>query len=146
VRENGWRVDETAEDDEACNREWNLLWTDMAVNNERLQRMQRFQKVNHFPYMHTLARKAHLGRTLNRMLVAFAKEYKFFPKTWSLPSQWSDFVAQFADGKTNRTYIIKPDAVCVCCRVCGCHVNWGVDPGSSVACVSCACVSCVSVV
>jgi tubulin polyglutamylase TTLL6/13 len=91
--------------------DWNLYWTDTAVAGERLMRMQPFQKINHFPLMSTLARKASLGRTLNRMIAHFPKDYKIFPKTWSLPAEWADFSLQFAEGKTNRTYIIKPDMV-----------------------------------
>ena len=101
-----WRF---IEDEEST--DWNLYWTDTAVAGERLMRMQAFQKINHFPLMSTLARKASLGRTLNRMIVHFPKDYKFFPKTWSLPAEWSDFAAQFTEGKANRTYIIKPDMV-----------------------------------
>ncbi len=78
---------------------------------ERLSRMLPFQKINHFPLMSTLARKAALGRTLNRMIPHFPREFKFFPKTWSLPAEWTDFASQFTEGKSTRTFIIKPDMV-----------------------------------
>lgn len=96
---------------------WNLFWIDTGVSAERLMRLKRYQKINHFPGMSTLARKARMGKTLNRMLVAHPKDYKFFPQTWSLPAEWTDFFMQFSKGKTNRTYIVKPDAVghCVFC-------------------------------
>lgn len=100
---------EFTEDEEDPN--WNLFWIDTGVSAERLMKLKRYQKINHFPGMSTLARKARMGKTLNRMLVAHPKAYKFFPQTWSLPAEWSDFLTQFTKGKSNRTYIVKPDAV-----------------------------------
>ncbi len=100
---------EFTEDEEDTN--WNLFWIDTGVSAERLMKLKRYQKINHFPGMSTLARKARMGKTLNRMLVAHPKAYKFFPQTWSLPAEWSDFLTQFTKGKSNRTYIVKPDAV-----------------------------------
>jgi hypothetical protein len=38
------------------------------------------------------------------------KEYNFFPRTWVLPNDATDFKAQFdADGEARQTFIIKPD-------------------------------------
>jgi len=41
----------------------------------------------------------------------FPKDYKFFPKTWLLPAEYSDFRNQFSN-KKNVTFIIKPEASC----------------------------------
>lgn len=106
VRQRKWRF---IEDEESV--DWNLYWTDTAVSVERVMRMAAHQKMNHFPMMSTLARKAALGRTLNRMLPHFPKDYKIFPRTWSLPSEWTDFAAQFTDGRSTKTFILKPDMV-----------------------------------
>lgn len=41
----------------------------------------------------------------------FSKEYEFFPKTWILPSDLSDFKSQFTKKKA-KTFIVKPVASC----------------------------------
>lgn len=92
--------------------EWDIFWTDNAVQPETLAKMQPFQKINHFPGMYSLARKNHLGRHLMRMKKAFPKAYKFFPQTYLLPAEYGEFKAQFVKGKKPVTYIIKPEASC----------------------------------
>jgi tubulin polyglutamylase TTLL6/13 len=43
--------------------------------------------------MYALARKNHLGKNLARMAKQFPEEYGFFPATWVLPADMSDFRA-----------------------------------------------------
>jgi len=93
------------------NEEWDLFWTDNSVEPEHLAKMQLFQKINHFPGMYSLARKNHLGRNLMRMRKNFPDHYKFFPPTWLLPAEYSDFKAQF-NKKLSKTFIVKPEASC----------------------------------
>lgn len=59
--------------------------------------------------MCAITRKNNLGRNLLRMRKNFPVEYKFFPETWILPTDLSDFKAQFQNGSRNRTFIVKPD-------------------------------------
>jgi len=91
--------------------EWDVFWTDNAVQPEILARMQPFQKINHFPGMYSLARKNHLARHLMRMKKAFPKNYKFFPQTYLLPAEYSEFRNQFSSGGP-KVFIIKPEASC----------------------------------
>ena len=91
--------------------EWDVFWTDNAVQPETLARMQPFQKINHFPGMYSLARKNHLGRHLMRMKKAFPKNYKFFPQTYLLPAEYSEFKNQFSSGGP-KVFIVKPEASC----------------------------------
>lgn len=91
--------------------EWDVFWTDNAVQPEQLAKMQHFQKINHFPGMYSLARKNNLGRHLMRMRKAFPDSFKFFPPTWLLPAEFGDFKSQFSK-KGNKTFIIKPAASC----------------------------------
>lgn len=58
--------------------------------------------------MYNLARKNYLGRNLMKMQRKFPKEYKFFPPTWLLPSEYNDFKNQF-NKKKAKTFIIKPE-------------------------------------
>lgn len=39
----------------------------------------------------------------------FPYEYKFFPLTWLLPTDYGEFRNQFTKGKI-KTFIIKPEA------------------------------------
>lgn len=62
--------------------------------------------------MYALARKNHLARNLMRMQKIFPDDYKFFPQTWLLPSEYPDYRGQFAKKKNNKTFIVKPEASC----------------------------------
>ncbi|PKU32670.1 tubulin polyglutamylase hypothetical protein [Limosa lapponica baueri] len=93
------------------NEEWTVYWTDYSVSLERVMKMKRFQKINHFPGMIEICRKDLLARNLNRMLRLFPKEYNIFPRTWCLPADYGDFQA-YRRARKNRTFICKPDSGC----------------------------------
>lgn len=61
------------------------MWRDTAISIDFLANMRQDQKVNHFPGMTNLSRKAHLTRNLKRMQNAFPDSYAFFPLTFVLP-------------------------------------------------------------
>jgi len=48
--------------------------------------MKIYQKINHFPGMFYLSKKGNLCNKLMAMKKQFPREYNFFPKTWSLPT------------------------------------------------------------
>ena len=91
--------------------EFDLFWTDMAVQPDQLARLKPFQKINHWPGMFSLHRKNNLGKLLMRMHKKFPEYYNFFPKTYILPADNSEFMKQF-NGKFNKTFILKPEASC----------------------------------
>ena len=65
--------------------------------------------------MPNIARKGRMGQNLNKMLKIFPKEYSFYPRTWILPAEMTDFKQQFDSNGialNNKVYIIKPDAGC----------------------------------
>lgn len=105
-----WRLTYELEDD------WDLCWTDNAVQTETLSRMKPYQKINHFPGMYCLARKNYLGKGLMKMKKVFNKPYNFFPKTWMLPTDLSEFRNQFVQNakekKKMKTFIVKPESGC----------------------------------
>ena len=86
-----------------------LIRSDQGIPAERFSKLKPFQKQNHFVGMCAITRKNNLGRNLLRMKKYFPESYKFFPDTWILPTDLSDFKAQFSNGKCNKTFIIKPD-------------------------------------
>jgi len=111
VNELGWKLVKVEKNESKCN----LYWIDVATIHERFRSIQPWQMINHFPGMPNIARKNRMGQNLNRMIKLFPKEYNYYPRTWVLPQELTDFRAQFDNfGNTlgNKIYIIKPDAGC----------------------------------
>lgn len=108
----GWKL--VNEDPEASTaRKCHVYWIDVPAILERMQHMHRWQRINHFPGMSNVARKGRLAQNLDRMRRTFPHEYSFYPRTWVLPVEWGAFKAEFdANGKTTRTFIVKPDNGC----------------------------------
>ena len=92
---------------------WDLFWTDMSVGEERCMRLQRNQKINHFPGMQEVAHKCKLARNLNRLRELLPEHYNFHPESFNLPVDFAAFekaaLGESGKTKSNRTYIIKPD-------------------------------------
>lgn len=69
-----------------------------------------------YPGISCITKKHHLARHLMGMYKVFPKEYDFFPKTWLLPSQFTDLRNHWAHNNQNKknkvTYIVKPDSLC----------------------------------
>lgn len=51
--------------------DWDVFWTDFHVEPDVLIKMHLFQKINHYPGIHTLARKNLLGLNLMGMREKF---------------------------------------------------------------------------
>ena len=51
-----------------------------------------------------------LGLNLMAMKEKFPEEYNFFPETWVIPIQFSQFQTSYEEGRHGkaRTYIVKP--------------------------------------
>lgn len=88
---------------------WDLLWTDSAVSSERLSKMRITQKINHFPGMYQLARKNCMALNLNKLRKLFPNDYNFYPPTWVLPIELTDFMSVLSKNKS-KTFIVKPEA------------------------------------
>jgi hypothetical protein len=116
--------------------EWDLFWTDMSVGEERCMRLRRGQKINHFPGMQEVAHKCKLARNLNRLRELLPELYNFYPESFNLPIDYSSFekaaLGESTNGKSNRTYIIKPDD-----GACGEGIFLTRRPGSVPATLKC---------
>jgi tubulin polyglutamylase TTLL6/13 len=112
IEELGWKTIQDEKKESRCN----LFWIDSATIHERFRNIQPWQMINHFPGMPNIARKNRMGQNLNKIAKVFPKEYGFYPRTWSLPAELSDFRSQFDPatglGLNNKVFIIKPDAGC----------------------------------
>ena len=107
-------VEAVEEDGGKKSNDWNITWSDNSVGFERIMRMNRLQKVNHFPGMLELVRKAGTARNLNKMLKAVGKAYNIFPKTFMLPADYTELKKEWEHGKNhgNKTFIVKPSKGC----------------------------------
>eukprot|EP00955_Chlamydomonas_euryale_P082650 363755-Chlamydomonas_euryale.AAC.2 len=77
-RKLGWR--EVGDDED-----WEVYWTDNSIAIERVMRLGRTQKINHFSGMLELCRKRSMARNLQKMQKAFPEHYNFFPTTFIIP-------------------------------------------------------------
>jgi tubulin polyglutamylase TTLL6/13 len=68
------------------------MWTDTYVDAQDLFRLNDHQKISHYPAIEVLAKKNLLGRNLMKMKKIFPNDYHYFPSTWSLPSEYGDFM------------------------------------------------------
>lgn len=91
--------------------DWDIFWSDTTLPPNKVQKMQPYQRINHFPGMPSLSHKHNLSRNLKKMQKLFESEYDFFPKTWILPADSSDLRNQF-NTKKQKTFIVKPVANC----------------------------------
>ena len=89
---------------------WDLHWTDLSVSEHRVAKMLPFQRVNHFPGMMEICRKAALSRNLKRMQQASPKgAYDFAPMTWEYPNELESF-RRYRRANPGHAYIVKPTA------------------------------------
>ena len=61
--EMGWRI--TKNQDPST--DFDLFWSDLGIDSDKLQTLKPYQKVNHFPSMYQITRKTFLARNLKRL-------------------------------------------------------------------------------
>ncbi|KYN97543.1 tubulin--tyrosine ligase, putative [Plasmodium reichenowi] len=94
------------EGDINCN-DWDVMWIDTSICEERFRKLKKFQKINHFIGMRGITRKDELCKNLKKMKKHFPQCYNFFPMTWILPNEVSDFKSYFKRKGSSKTYIVK---------------------------------------
>ncbi|SOV14699.1 tubulin--tyrosine ligase, putative [Plasmodium sp. gorilla clade G2] len=88
-------------------KEWDVMWIDTSICEERFRKLKKFQKINHFIGMRGITRKDELSKHLKKMKKYFPQCYNFFPMTWILPNELSDFKNYFKKKGSSKTYIVK---------------------------------------
>jgi tubulin polyglutamylase TTLL6/13 len=91
--------------------EWQLYWTDTSVSMERILRLSKTQKINHFCGMLEICRKKKLSNNIAHMQKVAPVDFEFHPQTFNLPDDMEAFMEVFKT-KKKKTYILKPDAGC----------------------------------
>ena len=109
ISKKGW-IEVTEEAD------WQLCWTDTSVGLERLLRLKKTQKINHFSGMLEICRKKSLCRNISNMAKKCPQDYNFVPKSFLLPEGLDDLISYLntknRKGKKPTTFILKPDNGC----------------------------------
>jgi Tubulin-tyrosine ligase family len=89
----------------------NLLWTDCCISSSEFLSLRNLNLIsNHYLGMSGLSRKNNLSRNLNRIKKLLPDQYKFFPKTFTLPSEINLLKTELLNA--NKTFIVKPDNQC----------------------------------
>uniref|UniRef100_A0A8C7L5N2 Tubulin tyrosine ligase-like family, member 7 n=1 Tax=Oncorhynchus kisutch TaxID=8019 RepID=A0A8C7L5N2_ONCKI len=97
----------TRDEDETAN----LIWSDSAVQHEKIADLRNYQRINHFPGMGEICRKDCLARNMSKMIKSQPQEYSFIPKTWIFPAEYSQFqnyVKELRRKRKQKTFIVKP--------------------------------------
>ncbi|XP_045061230.1 tubulin polyglutamylase TTLL7 isoform X2 [Coregonus clupeaformis] len=97
----------TRDEDETAN----LIWSDSAVQHEKIADLRNYQKINHFPGMGEICRKDCLARNMSKMIKSQPQEYSFIPKTWIFPAEYTQFqnyVKELRRKRKQKTFIVKP--------------------------------------
>ncbi|XP_009671532.1 tubulin polyglutamylase TTLL7 [Struthio camelus] len=105
IREMGFV--KTRDEDETAN----LIWSDCAVQQEKIAELRNYQRINHFPGMGEICRKDFLARNMTKMIKCQPQEYGFIPRTWIFPAEYTQFqnyVKELKKKRRQKTFIVKP--------------------------------------
>ncbi|XP_042319299.1 tubulin polyglutamylase TTLL7 isoform X3 [Sceloporus undulatus] len=97
----------TRDEDETAN----LIWSDCAVQQEKIAELRNYQRINHFPGMGEICRKDFLARNMTKMIRSQPQEYSFIPRTWIFPAEYTQFqnyVKELKRKRRQKTFIVKP--------------------------------------
>uniref|UniRef100_A0A8C5HGH2 Tubulin tyrosine ligase-like family, member 7 n=1 Tax=Gouania willdenowi TaxID=441366 RepID=A0A8C5HGH2_GOUWI len=89
----------------------NLIWSDSAVQHEKIAELRNYQRINHFPGMGEICRKDCLARNMSKIIKCQPQEYSFIPKTWIFPAEYTQFqnyVKELRRKRKQKTFIVKP--------------------------------------
>ena len=98
-------------DKESRKRNCHVVWIDRSFVSDKLfLSIQPWQRINHFPGMINICRKARLAQSLEVMRQRFPAEFAFYPNTYVLPHAYASFKTLFSSsGSCRDTFIVKPD-------------------------------------
>ena len=90
--------------------DWDVAWIDTAADLLKFAKLRSYQRVNFFSGINCLTRKDSLSKNLMQLRRKFPEHFDFFPETFILPEEYSQFKAQFKNIKDQNIFIIKPQA------------------------------------
>lgn len=87
---------------------WVGIWAKHPSNSDRFKKMERFQRINHFPSSFELGRKDRLYLAFTKKRETFGdKLFDYMPNSYLLPLQSKRLAEVFS---SSRTWILKPPA------------------------------------
>ena len=92
-----------------------LAWFDGSISMDEMLSIKLDQKANKIPGMDVICYKSTLFQSLNQMQTLFPNYYNFFPRTFLLPHQYSEFLKEHKKmcvRSKDPTWIIKPRNGC----------------------------------
>ena len=88
--------------------DWNILWLNCIPQPYLYEGLNEYQRINHFPNSYEITRKDRMSVHLTAMREKFGYEdYDFFPETFVIPDQYSEFYTRFYLEK-HAQWIVKP--------------------------------------
>jgi tubulin polyglutamylase TTLL4 len=88
---------------------WNVLWT-RYVEASDVKKLNKYQKINHFPQSIRLSRKDYLWHCMYRLYQRFPKECNITPMTYIFPDDNDRFEEDREAEDNGVLYILKPVA------------------------------------
>ena len=98
-----WQIAET----EASVDDFDLLWSDHGLPNDKLAKLKPHQRVSQLPGINCITRKNLLAQNLNAMKDTFGAEFDFFPSTYLFPKDKAHLAKET---NPQTVYIVKPEA------------------------------------
>lgn len=93
-----------------------LIWWDGNINSNQLLNVLPHQRISRFPGMDFICYKSTTFKSLNYMRSIFPRTYSFYPTTYLLPYQFSDFQKEHLKIAASTghpiTWIFKPRSGC----------------------------------
>ena len=88
--------------------DWNVLWLGCAPQQYLYEGLNEYQRINHFPNTFEITRKDRMSIHLAATQERFGRsEYGFFPDTFVIPEEYSEFYSRYYSDKTAQ-WIVKP--------------------------------------
>lgn len=71
--------------------EFDICWFDLAIQPDTLHKLKPYQRLSQWPGIESIAHKNKLAKNLRSLQKEFPEEYNFFPSTFILPAEHSEF-------------------------------------------------------
>ncbi|KAI4502754.1 hypothetical protein M0802_001798 [Mischocyttarus mexicanus] len=92
--------------------DWSGTWCNKITFLRKVNKLKRYQKINHFPNCHELSNKINLWMNFNKMSMKYGKKcYDYMPHSYILPKE-TNKLKKFMNRKSGTIWILKPANSC----------------------------------
>jgi hypothetical protein len=89
------------------NREWTILWSSSSIETSMISKLNKYQKINHFPRSRELTRKDLLYINISKLKAICNKGFDFLPQSFIFPKE-SKFLEEEMARDSKIIWIVKP--------------------------------------